>query len=126
MQAIEKENAKIRLEDTLEFIESAKDNLKKRRFKASIDHSITSCIAANDAFTITHLEKIANLSHYEALDLHRDAARKFGENKVHILRMLLNERHRITYRPIKANKHKAEINLKKAIDFITWIKENIS
>lgn len=125
MQLIKKENAKIRLEDAFEFIESAKENLKNKRFKASIDHSITSCIAANDTFTINHLEKIANLSHYEALDLHRDAAKKIGENKVHILRFLLNERHRITYRPIKANKQQAELNLKKAIDFIVWVKENI-
>lgn len=125
MQSIKKENARIRLEDAFEFIESAKDNLKNKRFKASIDHSITSCIAANDSFTINHLEKIANISHYEALDLHRDAAKKIGKNKVHILRALLNERHRITYRPVKTNKQQAELNLKKAIDFVTWIKENI-
>lgn len=125
MQPIKKENAKIRLEDAFEFVASAKENLNKKRFKASIDHSITSCIAANDAFTINHLEKIANISHYEALDLHRDAAKKFDKNKVHVLRLLLNERHRITYRPVRTNKHEAEVNLKRAIDFVTWIKEHI-
>jgi len=125
MQPIQKGNAKTRLEDALEFIESAKENLREKRFKASIDHSITSCIAANDAFTISHLEKIANISHYEALDLHRDAAKKFGENKLHILRLLLNERHRITYRPVKTNKHESELNLKRAVDFITWVKEHV-
>ncbi len=125
MQSIQKENAKIRLEDAFEFIESAKENLKEKRFKAGIDHSITGCTAANDAFTINHLEKIANISHYEALDLHRDAAKKFGENKVHVLRLLLNERHRITYRPIKTNKPEAELNLKRAIDFVTWVKEHM-
>lgn len=125
MQSIKKENAKTRLEDAFEFIESAKENLKERRFKASTDHSITSCIAANDAFTINHLEQIANISHYEALDLHRDAAKKFGENKVQILRLLLNERHRITYRPVKTNEREAELNLKRAIDFIAWVKEHM-
>lgn len=125
MQSIQKGTAKTRLEDAFEFLESAKGNLNEKRFKASIDHSIASCIAANDAFTISHLEKIANISHYEALDLHRDAAKKFRENKVHILRLLLNERHRITYRPIKTNEHEAKSNLKRAIDFVTWIKEHV-
>jgi len=125
MQKIKKVNASIRIDDSLEFLESAKDNLKEKRFKASIDHSITSCIAANDAFTITHLERIANISHYEALDLHRTAAKKFGQNKVNNLRQLLNERHKLTYRPVKAGKQEAEKNLKRAIEFVSWIKEKI-
>lgn len=125
MQFERKENAKIRLKDALEFIESSKDNLRNNRFKASIDHSITACIAANDAFTINHLEKIANISHYEALDLHKEASQKFNENKTTILRKLLNERHKMTYRPVKANKDMSETNLKNAIIFIEWIKEHI-
>lgn len=124
MEIIKRENAKLRLEDALEFIESAKDSLKKERFKASIDHSITGCIAANDAFTISHLEQIASKSNYEALDLHREASKKFGENKISILRFLLNERHKMTYRPIKATKNQANSDLKKAIDFVSWIKEH--
>jgi len=123
METLKKENAKTRLEDALEFLESAKDNLEQGRFKASVDHSITGCTAANDSFTITHLEKIANMSHYEAIGLHREAAKKFSEDKVKILRELLNERHKITYRPVKTGKQEAEANLKKAVDFITWVKE---
>ena len=125
MQFEKRENAKIRLEDALEFIESSKNNLKNNRFKASIDHSITACIAANDSFTIQHIEKIANMSHYEALDLHKEASKKFEENQTDILRKLLNERHKMTYRPIKAKKSDAELNLKDAIIFVSWIKEHL-
>ncbi|MBU0930080.1 MAG: HEPN domain-containing protein [Nanoarchaeota archaeon] len=125
MQFEKRENAKIRLEDAIEFIESSKDNLKFNRFKASIDHSITACIAANDAFTIQHLEKIASMSHYEALDLHKEACNKFKEDRTSILRKLLNERHRMTYRPVKATKEMSEDNLKDALIFINWIKEHL-
>ena len=119
------ESSKLRIQDSVEFIESAKDNLKNGRFKAAIDHAIDGCIAANDAFTIRHLGKKASLSHYEALDLHREASKKFSTNQLDNLRFLLNERHRITYRAIKATKEQAEINIKKAINFISWIKEHI-
>ncbi|MBS3163713.1 hypothetical protein J4427_03440 [Candidatus Woesearchaeota archaeon] len=125
MQFEKKENARIRLEDSTEFIESSKANLKDNRFKASIDHSIASCIAANDAFTIQHLEKIASMSHYEAIDLHKEASKKFKEDKSEILRTLLNERHKMTYRPVKATKEIAELDLTNAINFIEWIKEHM-
>ncbi|MDD5133500.1 MAG: HEPN domain-containing protein [Candidatus Nanoarchaeia archaeon] len=125
MQSEKKENAKIRLEDAFEFIESAKSNMNENRFKASIDHSITACIAANDAFTIHHLEKIASMSHYEALDLHREAANKFKEEKTDLLRKLLNERHKMTYRPVKVKKQDSEDNFKNAIMFVNWIKEHL-
>lgn len=120
-----RENSKLRMQDSAEFIESAKDNLEKKRFKAAIDHAIDGCIAANDAFTIRHLGKKASLSHYEALDLHKEASKKFSANQLDNLRFLLNERHRITYRAIRATKEQAEINIKKGIDFSSWIKENI-
>ncbi len=119
-----KENAEIRLEDSYEFIASAKDNLSKERFKASIDHSVDACIAANDAFTIKHLEKIASKSHYEAIDLHRDVSKKFGEDKCNLLRFLLNTRHTFTYRAVKADKKQAEENFKKSVEFISWVKEH--
>ena len=125
MQKISKENSSIRIEDSLEFLDSAKDNLLKSRFKATIDHSITACIAANDAFTISLLGKIANMSHYEAIDLHQDAALSLKENKKILLKELLNERHKITYRPIKATECMAKLNLKKANEFIAWIRQNI-
>jgi len=52
MNKEDKSKAIIRLKDADEFIKSAKDNLEKERYKASLDHSVDAVIAANDAFTI--------------------------------------------------------------------------
>jgi len=120
-----RENSKLRMQDSAEFIDSAKDNLKKERFKAAVDHAIDGCIAANDAFTIQHLGKKASISHYEALDLHREASKKFDSSQTNNLRFLLDERHKLTYRAIKATKEQAETDIKKAIDVISWIAEHI-
>lgn len=125
MQELSKENFPLRIKDSLEFLESAKENFSNNRFKASMDHSITACIAANDSFTILHLGKVANLSHYEAIDLHRIASKSCGENRETALRRLLDERHKITYTTKIATKEQAERSLINAEEFISWIKMNL-
>lgn len=126
MQESSKENSPLRIRDSLEFFESAKENFSNNRFKASIDHSITACIAANDSFTILHLGKVASLSHYEAIDLHRAATKSFKENREISLRRLLDNRHRITYTVKIATKEQAERSLINAEEFIAWIKRNLN
>lgn len=125
MQESSKENSPLRIRDSSEFFESAKENFSKNRFKASIDHSIAAYIAANDSFTISHLGMVANMSHYEAIDLHRTAAKFSGENKEKALRKSLDERHKITYTTKIATKRQAEESLINAEEFISWIKRNL-
>lgn len=125
MQESSKKNSPLRIKDSSEFFESAKENFSNNRFKASIDHSITACIAANDSFTISHLGIVANMSHYEAIDLYRAAAKSFKENRETALRRLLDERHKITYTTKIATKEQAEESLINAEKFISWIKRNL-
>ena len=125
MKKEDKFKASIRLYDAEEFIKSSMDNLEKERYKASLDHSIDAVIAANDAFTIFFIEQIPSTDHKEAISLHKEAGMKIGENKAAEIALLLEERHRRTYRSVPVTKNLAEITLKKAERFLDWVKSNI-
>ena len=125
MKKEDKFKSKIRLNDAEEFIRSAKDNLEKERYKASLDHSIDAVIAANDAFTISFIEQIPSTDHKEAISLHKEAGKKIGENKASEIALLLEERHRRTYRSVPVTKNLAEITLKKSQRFLEWVKSKI-
>lgn len=125
MKKEDKFKAKIRLSDAEEFIRSAKDNLEKGRYKASLDHSIDAVIAANDAFTIFFIEQIPSTDHKEAISLHKEAGKKINENKASEIALLLEERHRRTYRSVPVANDLAEITLKKSQRFLEWVKSKI-
>lgn len=125
MKKEDKFKAKIRLNDAEEFLKSAKDNLEKDRYKASLDHSIDAVIAANDAFTIFFIEQIPSTDHKEAVSLHKEAGKKVNENKANEIALLLEERHRRTYRSMPVTKSLAEITLKKSQRFLEWVKSKI-
>lgn len=126
MKRENKHNSQIRLKDAQEFIDSSEDNLEKERYKASLDHSIDSVIAANDAFTIFFIEQIPSTDHKEAISLHKEAGKKISENKASEISLLLEERHRRTYRSVPVNKNLAELTLKKAQRFLDWVKSKIN
>ena len=126
MKSEDKGKAAIRIEDAEEFIKSAKDNLEKDRYKASLDHSVDATIAANDAFTIFFTEQVASTDHREAISLHKEAGKKISENKASEIASLLEERHRRSYRCVPVTKNLAEIDLKKAVRFLDWVKSKIS
>ena len=125
MKSEDKIKAQVRLKDADEFIASSQDNLDKNRFKASLDHAIDSVIVANDAFTIHFIEQAATYDHQEAIKLHKLAGQKISENKANEIALLLEERHRRTYRTVPVTKNLAEITLKKSIRFLEWIKDKI-
>lgn len=125
MRNEDKIKARIRLKDADEFIASSRDNLEVGRFKASLDHSIDSVIAANDAFTIYFIEQVASQDHHEAITLHKLAGQKINENKATEILELLEERHRKTYRTVSVNKELAELIFKRATRFLNWIKDKI-
>jgi len=122
----DKTKYQVRLKDADEFIESAADNLQKNRLKASLDHSVDSVIAANDAFTIYFIEQVATYDHQEAIKLHKLAGQKISENKVNEIASLLEERHRRSYRTVPVTNNLAEATLKKAERFLYWVKNKIS
>lgn len=125
MKKEDKFKANVRLKDAEEFVKSAKDNLEKERYKASLDHSVDAVIAANDAFIIFFIEQIPSLDHNEAISLHKEAGKKINENKASEIALLLEERHRRTYRSVPVSKDLAEITLKKSIRFLDWVKFKI-
>ena len=125
MKQENKNKAVIRLRDAEEFIKSAEENLEKERYKASLDHSVDAAIAANDAFTIFFIEQIASTDHKEAVSLHKEAGKKISENKASDIALLLEERHRRSYRCVPVTKNLAEITLKKAERFLDWVKSKI-
>ena len=125
MKAESKDRAKIRIKDADECIASAKENIERERFKASLDHSIDATIAANDAFTIHFIEQVASTDHREAIQLHKLAGQKISENKASEIALLLEERHRKSYRCVPVTRNLAEITLKKASRFLDWVKIKI-
>lgn len=126
MKHEDKSKALIRLSDAEEFIRSAEDNLEKGRYKASLDHSVDAAIAANDAFTIFFIGQVASADHKEAISLHKEAGKKISENKADNIALLLEERHRRSYRCVPVTKNLAEIDLKKATRFLDWVRSKIS
>ena len=125
MKAESKDKAGIRIKDADEFIASAKENLERGRFKASLDHSVDATIAANDAFTIHFIEQVASADHMEAIKLHKLAGNKISENKASEIALLLEERHRKSYRCVPVTRNLAEITLKKGTRFLDWVKNKI-
>lgn len=125
MMSKEKSSALIRIKDASEFLDSAKDNLDKNRFKSVILDCGDAIIAANDALTIYVLGEMASRDHQEAIKLHKKVGVKINENRVDILQNLLNIRHQKGYRAIVVSKSLAEETLKDATKFVKWVKEKI-
>mgnify|MGYP001619814259 CR=1 FL=1 len=125
MKKEDKVGSLVRLKDADEFIASARDNMAANRFKACLDHAIDAVIAANDAFTIHFLEEVASYDHHEAITLHKLAGQKINENKASEISILLEERHRKTYRTVSVTSNLAELNLKKAERFVDWVKNKV-
>jgi len=120
-----KENAKQRIRDAEEFLESAVENLRQERFKASLDNAVNAAIAANDAFTIWLVQQVGSTDHREALRVHVLAGKKISENKSSILKRLLDLRHNMTYRAVRVPKGLAEETLRDASYFVNWVKEKM-
>ena len=120
-----KENAFQRIKDAEEFIESAEDDLNKGRFKAAVVGAGDAVIAANDAFTIYFIEEKASRDHSEAIAVHKKAGMKINENKVIILKNLLDERHRYGYRAVQTSKSVAEKDLYQAKLFTKWVRSKL-
>ena len=120
-----KENAKIRLKDALEFLESAKRNLEEGRYKTALLDSGDVAIAANDALTIFFLEKVASRDHQEAFSLHKEVGKRLNENRLSILQNLITTRHQKGYRVVIVSKALAEENMRNAIKFVNWAVEKL-
>jgi len=120
-----KENAKIRLRDALEFLESAKRNLEEERYKSALLDSGDATIAANDALTIFFLEKVASRDHQEAFSLHKEVGRRINENRLNLLQNLITTRHQKGYRVVTVSKSLSEENMRNAIKFVNWVLEKL-
>lgn len=120
-----KESSAIRLKDAEEFLASANVNLLSGRFKAAVGNAADAAIAANDAFTICIIKKIATSDHSEAVRLHKDAGCRAHESRPNWLRSLLDMRHIKAYKPVVASKADAELALRYSEAFVGWVSEKI-
>lgn len=120
-----KDNAKLRLKDAIEFLESARRNLEEGRYKSALLNSGDAAIAANDALTIFLLGKVGSRDHQEAVMLHKEAGILMNENKSDILQNLIAERHRKGYRVFVVSKSLAETDVRSAFKFVNWIIEKL-
>lgn len=120
-----RDNARLRLKDAIEFLESAKRNLEEGRYKSALLDSGDAVIAANDALTIFFLGKMGSRDHQEAVMLHKEAGVLLNENKSDLLQNLISERHRKGYRVFAVSKALAEADVRSAFKFANWVVEKL-
>lgn len=125
MKIEDKRNYKIRLYDALDFLEIAKEAFKKNKFKVALMNAGDVAIAANDAFTIYFIEQKASLDHREAFKLHKQAGQKISENKINLLKSLIEHRHTEGYRCTSVSKNLAKEMIDNAIKFVSWVQSKI-
>ena len=114
-----------RLSDSVEFLDSANANFFSGRYKAALGNAADAAIAANDAFTMWFIGKVATADHLEAVKLHKEAGCRLNENKSHILGTLLDMRHIKAYKPVAVSKSDAALALRYSEAFVDWVKEKL-
>lgn len=125
MKLEDKKNYKIRLDDALDFLDTAKEAFEKNKFKVCLMNAGDAAIAANDAFTIYFIEQKASLDHREAFKLHTQAGQKINENNINLLKSLIEHRHAEGYRCTTVSKNLAKEMINNAIKFISWVQDKI-
>lgn len=125
MKEERKENAKIRLRDALEFLESSRRNFEEGRYKSSLLDSGDAAIAANDALTIFFLEKTASRDHQEAFSLHKEVGKRIKDSRFDLLHSLISTRHQKGYRALVVSKSLAGESMRDAIKFVSWVVEKL-
>lgn len=85
-------------------------------------NAVQTVINANDAFTISVLEKRASKDHREAIILHKEAAAKIGDSKIDTVYKALDARDAVGY-DVRKNipKQDCEMLIKRADRFINWV-----
>ncbi|MCX6820529.1 MAG: hypothetical protein NT016_01085 [Candidatus Aenigmarchaeota archaeon] len=121
-----KDKSPQRLSDAVEFLDSANANFFSGRYKAALGNAADAAIAANDAFTMWFIGKVATADHLEAVKLHREAGCRLNENKSHVLGTLLDMRHIKAYKAVTVSKTEAEAAVRQSNAFVGWVKEKIA
>lgn len=114
-----------RLSDSVEFLDSANANFFSGRYKAALGNAADAAIAANDAFTMWFIGKVATADHLEAVKLHKEAGCRLNENRAHILGTLLDMRYIKAYKAVAVSKAEAEAAVRQSNAFVGWVKEKI-
>ncbi len=86
-------------------------------------NAVQATINANDAFTISVLEKRASKDHREALILHKEASAKTGDSRLDTVHKALDSRDAVGYDVKKhISKSECELLIKRADRFIYWVR----
>ncbi len=111
------------LRQALEFLESARKNLKEKRYNAAGFDAVQSLINANDALTARFLGVVASMDHREAVRLHADVVRLLGNaSQRDLLKRDLDQRSVFGYLGISASKAQADRVLRDAARFLEWVR----
>jgi HEPN domain-containing protein len=126
VQEYPKEYAKDFLDKSIKFLEIAKQTLEKYPDESAFN-ATQAIINANDAFTISVIQKRASKDHREAILLHKEAVKKVGDSsKLSIVQMGLESRDATGYDVKKRfGKEEAELLVKRAERFIYWVRDKI-
>ncbi|MBA3046338.1 MAG: HEPN domain-containing protein [Candidatus Thermoplasmatota archaeon] len=110
-----------------EFMQSANANMDAGRYNAAVFSAVQAMINANDAFTIYYLEKRASTDHRECLKLHADAAGIIQDtSQKDRLKDAINLRSQAGYMGEWMSKTEAEKTLRRATQFLAWVKKKIA
>lgn len=120
-----KDKSPQRLSDAAEFLDSANANFFSGRYKAALGNAADAAIAANDAFTMWFIGKVATADHLEAVKLHKEAGCRLNENKSHVLDTLLDMRHIKAYKAVAVSKAEAEMTVRQSNAFVSWVNKKI-
>ncbi len=123
MKEYPKEYAKDFIKKSEIFLEIARKNLDLYPEESAFN-ATQSIINANDAFTVSIINKRATKDHREAILLHKEAIKKVGDSsKLDIVQKGLELRESTEYDVRKTiSKNDAEILVKKAERFLNWVK----
>lgn len=109
-----------------EFLDSAVDNLNKRRFNAAGLNAIQCIINANDALTIHFLGRRASKDHREAVKFHVDVIKIIHDNSCRsIIKNALELRSYVGYLGKPTSKKDAEKLVRSSVKFLEWVKRYV-
>ena len=126
VKKIRKKEASQYLSQAEEFLASASQNLKEKRFNAAGFSAIQSMINANDALTIYYLEQRASKDHREAIKLYVDVVKIINDSSQrNRFKEAMDKRAYVGYLGTPISKKEAEKLLRSATQFLIWVRKYV-
>jgi len=109
-----------------EFLASARQSMESNRYNATGFNAVQAMINANDALTIFYLEQRASADHREGIKLHADVVKIINDgSQRERLKEAMQLRSDVGYMGTSVSKNDAERILRRATQFIAWVKKYV-